>query len=112
MTATTDNEVARDSATVETATDKDAASDVRQLGGGGSGAIRPRIVRSADPGEPARRWYTLADIAEAFGVSSSTVQTWAARRWPFFPRCIKLPSGRLLVRADWYEEWLAALEVA
>lgn len=106
-TPVTNNDV-----TGEPATNEEGASGVRQLGSGGSGAIRPCAVRFADPGDPAKRWYTLADIAKAFGVSQSTVQTWVARRWPHFPRCIKLPSGRLLVRADWYEAWLAALEVA
>lgn len=59
----------------------------------------------------AKRHLALLDIADDLGVSLSTVQTWCARRWPHFPRCSRLPNGRIRVRIDDYEEWLESLRV-
>lgn len=77
----------------------------------GRSSIRQHLVRSGGSSAPPRRWFGLEEIADDLGVSLSTVQKWSARRPPHFPRSIRLPNGRIRVKAEWYEEWLAALEV-
>lgn len=59
-----------------------------------------------------KNWLGLDDIAADLGVSLSTITKWSARRWPYFPHCVRLPSGRIKVKREWYEEWLTTLEVA
>lgn len=62
------------------------------------------------PISPAARWLTVKDIAADLAVSTSTVYKWSARGRPWFPRSIRLRSGDLRVRRDWYDEWLTQLE--
>jgi predicted DNA-binding transcriptional regulator AlpA len=57
------------------------------------------------------RWLSIRDIATDLGVSTSTAYKWSARGAPWFPRSIRLHNGDIRVRRDWYEVWLADLEL-
>jgi hypothetical protein len=57
-------------------------------------------------------WLSITQIADDLGVSSSTAHKWSARGEPWFPRSIRLRSGDIRVRRDWYEAWLSDLEHA
>lgn len=91
---------------------KKAGSDTPVPQSKGRSTTRLRAAQAKSTRSPAGRWYGPEDIAEDLGVSLSTVRKWCARGEPYFPRSIRLPNGRVRVQEDWYEEWLASLEVA
>ncbi len=58
-----------------------------------------------------RRWWSVREIAEDLCVSLNTVYKWSSRGEPWFPHSIRLANGEKRVRGDWYQEWLAGLEL-
>lgn len=72
-----------------------------------------------DPGDgidvtDGRVWLTLEDFADALGVPMSTAYRWShlGTQSGKFPRCVKLPNGKVRIRRDWLEEWLDGLSTA
>ena len=59
-----------------------------------------------------RRWWSVREIAEDLCVSLNTVYKWSSRcRARGSPHSIRLANGEKRVRGDWYQEWLAGLEL-
>jgi predicted DNA-binding transcriptional regulator AlpA len=58
-----------------------------------------------------RRWWSVREIAEDLCISLNTVYKWSSRGEPWFPHSIRLANGEKRVRGDWYQEWLAGLEL-
>lgn len=59
----------------------------------------------------ARRWWSVREIADDLAISLNTVYKWSSKGEPWFPHSIRLANGAKRVRGDWYEEWLAGLEL-
>jgi predicted DNA-binding transcriptional regulator AlpA len=56
-------------------------------------------------------WLSLEDFCEELEVPRSTAYKWCAGGPASgkFPRCRKLPNGRVRIRRDWLEEWVDGL---
>ena len=54
-------------------------------------------------------WMTFAEVIADLGVARSTMNVWRNRGEG--PPFVRLPNGKLLIRAKAYEAWLATLEV-
>jgi predicted DNA-binding transcriptional regulator AlpA len=71
-----------------------------------------------EPGAVARRgsgnqkvWLSLEDFCEELELPRSTAYKWCAAGPASgkFPRCRKLPNGRVRIRRDWLEAWVDGL---
>jgi predicted DNA-binding transcriptional regulator AlpA len=72
--------------------------------------VAARSTHSAD----GPTWLSLEDFCEELGVPRSTAYKWCAAGPASgkFPRCRRLPNGKLRIRRDWLEEWLDGLPIA
>ncbi|MGH9301007.1 MAG: hypothetical protein ACRD0E_03900 [Acidimicrobiales bacterium] len=50
-------------------------------------------------------------IAEDLSISLNTAYKSSSRGGPWLPHSIRLANGAKRVRRDWYEEWLARMEI-
>lgn len=58
------------------------------------------------PGPPNKRLYSIEQLAEHFGASTSTLYKWIAKG--DFPRHVRLPNGQVRVLEDDLDVWLLA----
>ena len=58
-------------------------------------------------------WLSIEQFCEELGVPLSTAYKWSAAgtRTGRFPRHTKLPNGRIRIRREWLDAWLADREV-
>jgi predicted site-specific integrase-resolvase len=56
-------------------------------------------------------WLTVEDFCDELGVPISTAYKWCSLGPASgkFPRCCRLPNGKIRIRRDWLEEWLNGL---
>jgi predicted DNA-binding transcriptional regulator AlpA len=73
---------------------------------------RDAVVRRG--GDQKKVWLSLEDFCEELEVPRSTAYKWCAAGPASgkFPRCRKLPNGRVRIRRDWLEEWVDGLPTA
>lgn len=57
-------------------------------------------------GPPAKRLYSIEQLAEHFGASTSTLYKWIAKG--DFPQHVRLPNGQVRVHEDDLDVWLLA----
>jgi transcriptional regulator with XRE-family HTH domain len=64
-----------------------------------------------EAGADARTWLTLDDFCRELEVPYSTACKWSSLGSASgrFPRCRRLPNGKIRIRRDWLEEWLDGL---
>ena len=65
------------------------------------------------PSLAASRWLSVEQFCEELDVPLSTAYKWSAAgtRSGRFPRYTKLPNGRIRIRRDWLDAWLADREI-
>ena len=74
---------------------------------------RARRASAPAGAEGTRRgeWLSIDDFCEELGVPASTAYKWSSLGSGSgrFPRCCRLPNGKIRIRRDWLEEWLNGL---
>jgi hypothetical protein len=58
-----------------------------------------------------RQWLTIEDFCAELDIPMSTAYKWSSlgSESGKFPRCCRLPNGKIRIRRDWLEEWLDGL---
>jgi predicted DNA-binding transcriptional regulator AlpA len=57
-----------------------------------------------------KKFLSVDDVCDEVGVARRTIYSW----WSdgLGPRRIKLPNGKVVVRADWLDDWMLGLEAS